>query len=208
MLRVALLDDHPAILAGLQRLIDPEPDLVVVGATREPKELEALIERTRPDVLVLDHDLAQADGLALCLRVKRKERRPPAVVVYSAFTSPALALAARAAGAAAVVDKADPVRRLLEAVRAAGDGRQLMPATSPDAYAAAVERLEDDDLPILAMLLDGAPLDDIAAALRSDPAELAWRAQRIVGRLCPGLRQRPSAEQPRPPVTAGAFRAG
>ena len=55
------------------------------------------------------------------------------------------------------------------------------------------------DEAIEAMLLDGAPLDDIAAALRSDPAELAWRAQRIVGRICPGLRQRP-AERARPAV--------
>ena len=198
MLRVALLDDHPAVLAGLQRLIDPEPDLAVVGATLEPKELDSVLERTRPDVLVLDHDLAHTDGLAHCLRIKRRFR-PPAVVVYAAYTSPALALAARAAGADGLVDKAESVRRLLEAIRGAGLGRRVMPPTPPDAYAAAVERVEDVDLPVLAMLLDGAPLDDIAAALRSDPAELAWRAQRIVGRICPGLRQRPT-EQARPAV--------
>jgi DNA-binding NarL/FixJ family response regulator len=198
MLRVALLDDHPAVLAGLQRLIDPEPDLTVVGATLDPKELDTLLDRTRPDVLVLDHDLAHADGLAHCLRIKRRPR-PPAVVVYAAYTSPALALAARAAGADGLLDKVEPVRRLLEAIRGAGQGRRLMPPTPPDAYAAAVARVDDADLPVLAMLLDGAPLDDIAAALRSDPAELAWRAQRIVGRICPGLRQRP-AEQVRPAV--------
>jgi DNA-binding NarL/FixJ family response regulator len=205
MVRVALLDDHPAVLAGLRRLIEPEPDLGVVGATGDPGELGHLLDRTRPDVLVLDHDLARADGLSHCLRVKRRER-PPAVVVYAAYTSPALALAARAAGADALVDKADPVRRLLDAIRIAAEGGQVIPGPPQDAYAAAVERIDDADLPVLAMLLDGATVEDIAGALRSDPGEVAWRAQRIVGRLCPGLRQRP-VEEPRSAAPAPSRRA-
>ena len=149
-----------------------------------------MLDQTQPDVLVLDHDLAHADGLAVCLRVKRRAQAP-AVVVYAAFAGPALALAARAAGADALVDKADPVARLLDAIRTAATGASALPPASPGAYAAATERLDDEDLPLLAMLLDGAGLDDIAATSRSHPGEIAWRAQRIVGRLCPGLRQRP-----------------
>jgi DNA-binding NarL/FixJ family response regulator len=193
MVRVALLDDHPAVLAGLRRLIEPEPDLTVVAATGDPGQLGPLLDRARPDVLVLDHDLARADGLSHCLRVKRREGAL-AVVVYAAYTSPALALAARAAGADALVDKADPVRRLLDAIRIAAVGGQVIPDAPHDAYAAAVERIDDADLPVLAMLLDGTRVDEIAAALRSDPGEVTWRAQRIVGRLCPGLRQRPVEE--------------
>jgi two-component system, NarL family, response regulator DevR len=201
MLRVALLDDHPAVLAGLRRLLEPEPDLAVVGATGNPSRLMPLLHRTRPDVLVLDHDLARADGLAHCLRVKRRER-PPAVVVYAAYTGPALALAARAAGADGLVDKAAPLDRLLDAIRITADGRRAIPAVPRDAYAAAVERIDDGDLPVFAMLLDGAPVQNIAVALRTDPAEVGWRAQRIVGQLCPGLRQRP-IEQPPSTTSAG-----
>jgi DNA-binding NarL/FixJ family response regulator len=191
MLRVALLDDHPAVLAGLRRLIEPEPDMTVVAAEREPSQLDSLLDRARPDVLVLDHDLSHADGLALCLRVKRRAD-PPAVVVYSAYASPALALAARVAGADALVDKAAPVRQLVNAIRRAAQGLKSLPRTPRDAYAAAIERIADEDLPILAMLLDGATITETALALRSDPGAVAWRAQRIVGRLCPGLRQRPA----------------
>jgi len=190
MVRVALLDDHPAVLAGLRRLLDPEPDLTVVAATRDHRELTALLDRAAPDVLILDHDLAHADGLSHCLRVKRR-RSAPAVVVYAAYTGPALAIAARAAGADALVDKADAVSRLLDAVRCVARGRRRLPAVPADAYASAVSRIDDADLPVLAMLLDDASVDDIAAALRRDAGEIAWRAQRIVGRLCPGLRQRP-----------------
>ena len=55
-----------------------------------------------------------------------------------------------------------------------------------DAFEAAVARLDDDDLPVFAMLLDREPVDSIAGALRIDSAEVRWRAQRIVGRLRPG----------------------
>ena len=57
----------------------------------------------------------------------------------------------------------------------------------PATHTRAVAKLDDEDLPVLAMLLDGEPLDAIARALRTDPAEVARRAQRIVGRLRPQL---------------------
>jgi DNA-binding NarL/FixJ family response regulator len=201
MANVALLDDHPAVLAGLQRLIDPEPDLTVVEATRDHRELAAVLDRSEPDVLVLDHDLAHADGLSHCLRVKRRPD-PPAVVVYAAYTGPALLLAARAAGADALVDKAAPVHELLQAIRSVAAGRKAMPPLPAGTYASAVSRIEDADLPVLAMLLDDVPLDGIAGALRCDAGEVAWRAQRIVGRLCPGLRQRPAETMSRVTATA------
>lgn len=185
-----LLDDHPAVLAGLRRLIDAEPDMRVVGCTRDAKTLHALLADTAGDIVVLDHDLAHADGLAHCLRIKRRAE-PPAVVVYAAYVGPALALAARAAGADALVDKADAVPALLSAIRNAAGGTPTLPAAPREAYAAGVERVDDEDLPILAMLLDGASPDEIAFSFRRDPAEIAWRAQRIVGKLCPGLRHRP-----------------
>lgn len=201
MVRVALLDDHPAVLAGLRRLIEPEPDLAVVAATGDHRELNAVLDRHAPDVLVLDHDLAHADGLSHCLRVKRRPDAP-AVVVYAAYTGPALAIAARAAGADALVDKADAVHRLLDAIRRVARGTRLIPAPATDAFAAAVARIDDTDLPVLAMLLDDATVSEIAAALRRDPGEVAWRAQRIVGRLCPGLRQRPTSDAPHAATTA------
>jgi DNA-binding NarL/FixJ family response regulator len=197
MTRVALLDDHPAVLAGLRRLLEAAPGLAVVGGTLDHRELPGLLDRTNPDVLILDHDLAHADGLAQCLRVKRRAD-PPAVVVYAAYTGPALGIAARAAGADALVDKADPVPRLLAAIHGVVRGARLVPAPPADAYAAAVARIDDADLPLLAMLLDDTSIEDIAVALRLEANEVAWRAQRIVGRLCPGLRQRPVAEVPGP----------
>jgi two-component system, NarL family, response regulator DevR len=187
MLHVAILDDHPAVLAGLRRVIDAQPDLAVVAAAPTAAELAIQLDGARGDVLIVDYDLARGDGLAHCRRIKNR-RHPPAVLIYSAYASTALTLAARAAQADGVVDKAEPVSTLLTAIRRAGDGETIMPAIPRDAHEAAVERIDDEDLPVFAMLLDGEPLDAIAEALRADPGEIAWRAQRIIGRLRPRVR--------------------
>ena len=184
MLRIALLDDHPAVLAGLRRLIDAEPDLNVAAVAATAPELARALDGLRPDVLILDYDLSRDDGLAHCRRIKSRPN-PPAVVIYSAYAGPALTLAARTAQADAVVDKAEPVHTLLAAVRTAASGEVVMEAVPRDAFEAAVARLEDDDLPVFAMLLDREPYDSIAGALRIGQAEVQWRAQRIVGRLRP-----------------------
>jgi len=187
MLRVALLDDHPAVLAGLRRLIDSEPDLAVAAAASSATRLTRELDGLRPDVLVVDYDLARDDGLSHCRRIKSRPQ-PPAVIIYSAYAGPALTLAARAAQADGVVDKAGPVPALLSAIRNVANGEVVMSPVPRDVFEAAVARLDDDDLPVLALLLDREPLDSIAQALRTDEAEIGWRAQRIVGRLRPRLR--------------------
>ena len=184
MHHVAILDDHPAVLAGLGRLLESEPDLTVVAAASSAPELATQLDGTRPDVLVLDYDLARGDGLTHCRRIKSGQR-PPAILIYSAYASPALTLAARAAQADGVIDKADPARTLVAAIRRVADGETVLPVIPRDAYEAASARIDDTDLPILAMLLDGEPLDAIAKALGVKRTELAWRSQRIIGRLRP-----------------------
>lgn len=195
MLRIALLDDHPAVLTGLRRLMDSEPDLTVAAVAESAPELARELDGLRPDVLVLDHDLARDDGLSHCRRIKSRPGAP-AVIIYSAYAGPALTLAARAAQADGVVDKAEPVAALLGAVRRVAAGEPVMPQVPRDVFEAAVGRLDDADLPVFAMLLDREPAASIAEALRVDEAEVGWRTQRIVGRLRPRLDPR-AAQAPR-----------
>ena len=195
MLRIALLDDHPAVLTGLRRLMDSEADLTVAAVAASAPELARKLGGLRPDVLVLDYDLGRDDGLSHCRRIKCRPHAP-AVIIYSAYAGPALTLAARAAQADGVVDKAAPVATLLSAVRRVAAGEAVMPPVPRDVFEAAVGRLDDDDLPVFAMLLDREPAPSIAEALRVDEAEVGWRTQRIVGRLRPRLDPR-AAQAPR-----------
>lgn len=187
MLRIALLDDHPAVLAGLRRLIEPQPDMTVIAAAPTVSELSQQLNGASADVLVLDYDLARGDGLMHCLRVKRRSS-PPAVIIYSGYAGDGLVLAARAAGADGLVDKAEPVQTLLAAIRAAVSGEMAMPPLPRSAYVAAAGLLDEEDLPLLAMLLDRTSLDGMAQALGKSRTELSWRAQRVIACLSPVLK--------------------
>src|SRR3954452_8161484 len=154
MIRLALLDDHPAVLVGLRRFIEQEPDLVLVGAAPTAPELARQLGDRRADVLVVDHDVARSDGLAQCRRIKDRPQ-PPGVIIYSAFAGQTLALPARVAHADAVVDKSGPVSSLLAAIRTVARGGTMLPAVPRPSYDAATARLDGEDLPVFAMLLGG-----------------------------------------------------
>ena len=104
MIRLALLDDHPAVLTGLRRLLEPAPDMEVLAAAAEPIALARELGGRRPDVVILDYDPARGDALALCRRIKCR-REAPGVLIFTAYADDALTIAARAAQADGVLDK-------------------------------------------------------------------------------------------------------
>ena len=184
MLCVALLDDHPAVLAGLQRLLDSTPDLQPVSVTDNASQLLREVDSVRPDVVVLDYDLGRGDGLTLCQTLKARVR-PPAVVIYSAYAGPGLAISSRLAGADALVDKRAPASELIETIRRVGAGELVTPEVSTDAQQAAMARLAPDDVPVASMLLAGTSHQGIAETLATDRRDVARRVHRIVGQLRP-----------------------
>jgi DNA-binding NarL/FixJ family response regulator len=186
MIRIALLDDHPAVLVGLQRLLAPAADLEVLAAAADAVTLAHELDGRRPDVLIVDYDPGRGDALALCRRVKARPDTP-FVLIYTAYSSAALAVAARAAQADGLVDKSQPAPMLISAIRRIAHGERVIPKVSRGDFEAAVARLDDTDLPIFAMLLDGAPVPAIAEELQTDEREAAHRAQKVVARLRPRL---------------------
>jgi DNA-binding NarL/FixJ family response regulator len=170
------------VRAGLEAIVEREPDLALVGSAASEHELWALLGRTRPAVVVLDLHHPGRDGMALALRIKRR-RSGPRVVLYSASADGALLVPATLAGVDAIVDKSRTADDLVAAIRAvARDGRALAPV-SLRARGRAAALLEPALRPILAMRLAGTAPEDIAATLGLAPWELARRMAAIVARL-------------------------
>src|SRR4051812_18370579 len=93
IVRVAIVDDHAAVRAGLEAALASEPGVVFVGAAADGEQLMPTIYRVRPSVVVLDYDLPRTNGLLLCRRLKR-DVPAPAVLVYSAYADAALVVPA------------------------------------------------------------------------------------------------------------------
>jgi DNA-binding NarL/FixJ family response regulator len=186
MIRVALLDDHPAVLVGLTSLLEHTPAIGVIAAAQDEVTLARALGSCRPDLLIVDYDPARGDTLALCRRIKAR-RHPARVLIYSAYASERLAIAARMVRADGMLDKAVDAGTLIEAIRQIASGGSVFPDLSRDALADAASGLRDADLPVLMMRLDGEPIHAIASTLRTDEREIAKRLDRLVARVRPRI---------------------
>jgi DNA-binding NarL/FixJ family response regulator len=183
MIRVAVVDDHPALRAGLQTVLDAEPHIVFVGESDGAEEhIWPMLNRVRPDVVLLDYHLPRGDGLQLCYRIK-KEIPAPRVIIFTAYASPALALPATLARADGVLAKGAGARDLFTAIRLVCAGEELLPPISSTMLEEALAGLLEDDRALVAMLLDGASEPEVAEALRKPVREVRHSVQRILSAL-------------------------
>lgn len=191
MTRVIVIDPQPAVRTGLALLLRGEPGLVPVGAAAGAQDGLELAERQRPDVVLLEHELLDGDGLAICRRLRALEPAPR-VVLYTADGDPALHVIARVACADGLVDKAAEPEVLFEAIRRVARGGSALPAVTPADLDAAAHRVEPDDLALLAMLVGRTSPADVAETLHLDRRRLGRRIERLLGRLRARARAAPA----------------
>ncbi|MFC4498004.1 MULTISPECIES: response regulator [Streptomyces] len=121
-IRLLLVDDDPLVRAGLSFMMGGADDIEIVGEAADGTEVEALVDRTRPDVVLMDLRMPAMDGLTATERLRGREDAPQ-VVVLTTFHADEQVLRALRAGAAGFVLKDTPPAEILAAVRrvAAGD---------------------------------------------------------------------------------------
>lgn len=121
--RVLIVDDHPVLALGVQRLLTAQSDFEVVAVLSSAK---ALMEfRDAWDVVVLDLNLPDGSGLELLDRLilEYPTRR---FVIYSVAPVEKFGFSAIARGASAYIEKNDPPSELREAVRRAAIGESYI----------------------------------------------------------------------------------
>ncbi|MFD8419490.1 response regulator [Streptomyces sp. NPDC059466] len=121
-IRLLLVDDDPLVRAGLSLMMGGAEDIEIVGEAADGSEVEALVDRTRPDVVLMDIRMPTVDGLAATERLRGRQDAPQ-VVVLTTFHADEQVLRALRAGAAGFVLKDTPPADIVDAVRrvAAGD---------------------------------------------------------------------------------------
>jgi two-component system invasion response regulator UvrY len=116
---VLVVDDHPGLRTGLTLLINAEhPRLRSVGAAANGSEALQLTRRLQPDVVLLDVELGDEDGLALIPLLQREA--PCRVVVLTALSDTRVARRAHGLGASAFLHKSAPATELVQGLLLAG----------------------------------------------------------------------------------------
>jgi DNA-binding NarL/FixJ family response regulator len=114
--RILVVDDHPIVREGLVRVIDQTTDLLVCAhAENIPRALEA-VERSKPDLVVVDISLGGQNGIELIKDIKVRYPALP-VLVHSMYDETMYAERCLRVGAKGYVMKQEPPQRLLEGVR-------------------------------------------------------------------------------------------
>jgi len=169
-IRIAIVDDHALVRAGLVRLLSARYD--VIGEAADAASALALVRRTSPDLLLLDLSLPDRDGLSAIpdLIAASPNTR---ILVLTMYDEPEYAAAAVAAGACGLVSKSASADTLYAAIDAAVKGTLERPSFG------LTEREQD----VLSLLGEGKEDAEIAALLGISPRTVANHCARLMEKL-------------------------
>ncbi len=165
-IRVAIVDDHPALREGTAALLKREPDIEIVATVGSLAEIRALIDSAdAPDVVVQDIRLGDESGLRMLTGERSTGRRPdgsrPAIILWTAYDYPQYAAFAYRAGAAGFVVKTAPTAELVEAIRRVASGG-LHFSNRPDLGTLSLSSRERE---VLERVVEGRSNDEISGNL-------------------------------------------
>ena len=115
--RIALCDDHPIVLNGLQNLIKSEADFEIVGTATDGMAALRLIAETLPDIALIDISMPELNGIALARRLQQ-EAPSVRVVVLTVYEDRAFLKQALDAGVRGYLLKRSAAESLIQAARA------------------------------------------------------------------------------------------
>jgi len=129
VIRVLIVDDHPVVRAGLQKLLFGDSTVAIIGEATTGMEALALADALRPDIILLDLRLPELDGISVTRRIR--EISPTSrVLILTCFASEQEVREAIQAGAAGYLLKDMCGSELRRAIHAAMHGEPVLHATA------------------------------------------------------------------------------
>jgi DNA-binding NarL/FixJ family response regulator len=201
LIRLLIVDDHEMVREGLKAMLVSEPDFEIVGEAANAEQALFLVERLRPDIILLDVRLPGVSGVALCRRVC--ERYPEiGVIIVTTYTDENLVAECLQAGARGYIVKDIERFDLKRSIRAVARGEAAIDPKAAVAVLAHLRRtpvrqepgpepLSAQQLVILRLIAQGLSSREIAAKLYLSENTVKSYVQEILHRL--GVKNRTEA---------------
>lgn len=135
--KLLVVDDHEVVRSGLKMILEPEPDLRVVGEASSARDAVARAEELEPDVVIMDVRMGEVSGIEAC-RLIKSARPTTNIIMFTSFGEEDAVMAAIMAGASGYLLKNVGRADLLKAIRAVASGQNLL---DPSVTRKVMERL-------------------------------------------------------------------
>ncbi|MBF0538159.1 MAG: response regulator transcription factor [Nitrospirae bacterium] len=192
MIRVMIVDDHPIVLQGLEKIISTQGDITLVGQARGISECLGLIGTVESDVVILDLSLPDGNGFDLLEELKAKSPGLQ-IIILSMLPESKFAIRAFENGAAGYINKSAVADELVEAIRVVASGNKYITPDMAQKLARHVDRYQQEKLPheilsereyqVMLMLASGMLLKDIGAELGINLKTVSTYKDRIKNKM-------------------------
>lgn len=193
MPRIIIVDDHASVRAGVAAILGADPQIDIVGEAATGSEAVALTERLDPDIVMLDVQLPDRDGIDICREITG--RTNARVLILTAYEIADNVAAALDAGASAFLAKTAEPQQMIDAVRAVADGHAyLTPSVTQQVIAQATgkaavphaadpNQLTEREREVLRLVAEGLTNKEIARRLVISPFTAKTHISRIMQKL-------------------------
>lgn len=150
-IKVLIADDHDIVRQGIKTIISEVSDIVVAGEAESGDEVLKRIQELDVDVVIMDYDMPDRNGLDTLIELKSMKPRLP-VIILSMFPEDHYGVRFLKAGASGYLGKSNVTQQLIEAIRRVINGHKYI---SPDlADKLVLELNKDSERPLHENLTD------------------------------------------------------
>jgi NarL family two-component system response regulator LiaR len=192
--RVLLVDDHAVVRKGLRALLEREPDIEVVGEAEDGEQAAHMVERLRPQVILMDLEMPRMGGIEATSRISQAwpDTR---IVVLTSHAAEEDVFPALKAGAQGYLLKHSAPEDVLSAIRQAQRGETVLHPTiarmvlqelnrpPQPRQAATTDPLSERELEVLRLLARGMSNQEIADSLVVGEATVRSHVSAILRKL-------------------------
>jgi two-component system, NarL family, response regulator len=184
MIRILIVDDHPVVCSGLTSMLSEQVGIEVIGSAASGEEALTIVQRDRPDLILLDLRMPGMDGIGV-LHALKKFEKPPRVMVLTSFEKEEDIYRAIRAGAQGYLLKDTTESEMIAAISAVHAGKRYIPRHIAARLADRMMRsdLTGRELQILELLAQGSTNKEIAAALDISDNTVRHHVNNIMDKL-------------------------